>query len=403
MKAERRAFLSQGLGAAALLALPRIVTAQPVAAGRPRAGRVRDVASYVLPWNCLFVRVRTEDGLTGWGECSPMSIPASRAFVEQELARLVVGADPFDAEPLWDRMLYDQYKAGPGGALAAAMAGIDIALWDLKAKALGLPLAKLLGGVYRDRVRVYGSVARGEGERAKSAAELARLAAAFAEQGFTAVKIRMQFRRRNVDPRPDPTFDVAREVRAAVGEKVDLMIDANNGYSVARAIATGRRLYEEWGVSVFEEPVAQHDYVGLASVVEALEIAVAAGEHEYNRWQFRDLITQGNADILNPDVIKVGGLTEAKKIAALAQAWEKPIVVHNTHPSLGTAASLHFVASLANGSHAQEYTGPREHENRVFKAPLRYADGHLALPTEPGLGLEVDEAELRRAIESSPQ
>jgi L-alanine-DL-glutamate epimerase-like enolase superfamily enzyme len=137
----------------------------------------------------------------------------------------------------------------------------------------------------------------------------------------------------------------------------------------------------------------------MAEVADALDVPVAAGEHEYTRWQFKDLIRQGKPDIVQPDVTKCGGLTEAKKIAALAQVHNKPIVVHNTQPTLGTAASLHFVASCSNASYPQEFTGERPELLRLFRNKLIFEQGTLRVPEDPGLGLEVDVAALEAAAE----
>ncbi len=157
-----------------------------------------------------------------------------------------------------------------------------------------------------------------------------------------------------IDDPADRTIETVREVRRAVGDQVDILVDVNGAYSPHHAIEIGKRL-EDYGVFHFEEPVPCYDLPGLAQIADALAIPIAAGEMQFNRWQFRDLILQGRVDILQPDVVKAGGLSECQKIAALASAFNKPISTHNTQPTVCTAATLHFCAVHDHASYAQEY------------------------------------------------
>ncbi len=141
----------------------------------------------------------------------------------------------------------------------------------------------------------------------------------------------------------------------------------------------------------------QHDYQGIAQVADALDVPVAAGEHEYTRWQFRDLILQGKADIIQPDVVKCAGISEMVRIAVLGETFDRGFLPNQTQPTVGTAASLHVVASLINASRPQEYTGQNPRLDDLFREPLLFQDGHITVPTKPGLGLEIDEAKLRAA------
>jgi L-alanine-DL-glutamate epimerase-like enolase superfamily enzyme len=298
-------------------------------------------------------------------------------------------------------MFYRNHDSGPGGALTNAIAGVDCALWDLKGKLLGLPVHKLIGGSYRDRVRVYGSFGIGNVKK-MSPADAARNAAKFVEKGFTAVKVRLQIRELNLNPEPEIAFEYVGAVRAAVGDKIDILVDANNGYTAARAIQVGRRLYEEFNIRYLEDPVSDQTDAEMAQVVAALEVPIIAGEKEYTRWQFRDLIAFGNVDVINPDVIKVGGITEMKKIAVLAQTYQKPIIPHNTRPTLGTAASLQFLASIPNMGPFMEFPDLDEFTDllALMKTPIEYRDGYLTVPTAPGLGIEVDAEAVRSAARS---
>ncbi len=212
------------------------------------------------------------------------------------------------------------------------------------------------------------------------------------------VKIRTDWGTARTDANPAHDWAVLSEVRRAVGGRIELGFDANNGFSVSTAIRLGRRFQDELGIIHYEEPVAQYDYAGIAQVVDALDVPIAAGEQEYTRWQFRDLITQANVAIVQPDLVKCGGISEALRIAALASAYNRVFVPHQTQPAIGTAANLHFTACFSREDRAQEYdiNSKRAILNRVIHPPLEQKGGFLRVPDGPGLGIEVNEAELRR-------
>jgi L-alanine-DL-glutamate epimerase-like enolase superfamily enzyme len=179
---------------------------------------------------------------------------------------------------------------------------------------------------------------------------------------------------------------MARECKRICGEGVALSFDANNGYSVSTAIRVGR-IFEELGLRHFEEPIAQFDYPGYAKVCTALDIPVSAGEHEYTRWQFRDLITQGEVDIIQPDVVKCAGITEIWKVAMLGDTFNRIFLPHQTQPTVGNAATLHVCAALHWCDWPQEHAGQSKELDDLFEEPLVFYDGQLAVPNKPGLGL----------------
>ncbi len=359
--------------------------------------KVTELTTFLLPWGSLFVKLDTDEGISGWGECSPMNGPVIQAMLIHALKPLVVGADPFDSEVIWERMILRPYKLGPQGALPEAISGVDIALWDLKGKALEQPIHRLLGGSFRDRVPVYYSYGGGPH---KSVQEVVRDLSQQVEQGYRTLKLRMNYGPLKGERPDDPSIAMMEAVRKAVGPDVSLAFDVNNGYTGHRAVQVGRYLEEHVGLAWYEEPTPQYDYAALAQVADALDVPVSAGEHEYTRWQFRDLLLQGRPDILQPDLVKCGGFTEAKKIAALCETWSKPMVVHNTQPTIGTAASLHFCASTSNCMYPQEFTGHREELRSLFENELEFVDGSLLVPTGPGLGMEVNEARIRAVATS---
>jgi L-alanine-DL-glutamate epimerase-like enolase superfamily enzyme len=390
----RRKLLRLPLAVAGAAAGLTVLGSKWAGAKTPRL-KITDVETWVLNCDSLFVVVRTDQGITGYGESSPMNVRAISSLVTEALKPHVVGQDALERERLWEDMFFSTYKLGVMGAQAEAIAGIDIALWDIFGKVTGQSLWQLFGGRRRDRVRVYASI--GGGAEA-TPAEMARRAAKAVAEGHTMVKIRMDWGARRTDANPAHDWAVASEVRKAIGDKVELGFDPNNGFSVSTAIRLGRRFQDELGLVLYEEPVAQYDYAGLAQVVAALDVPVAAGEHEYTRWQFRDLITQANVDILQPDLVKCAGITEGLRIAALASTYNRMLVPHQTQPAIGTAANLHFTACFAREERAQEYdiNSKRAVLNRVIHPPLEQKNGYLAVPDGPGLGIEVDEAELRR-------
>lgn len=405
---DRRRFLGAlpaTVGAASLAAAapagaagpPAAAAADPVAA-RPAMPvvKVRDVKAYRLS-QATFVEVVSDAGVSGWGECAGDNNHVMQAFVDEALKEHVVGQDVFDAERLWDWMFFENHDLGPGGALPNAIAGIDIALWDLKGKLLGLPVYKLLGGKYRDKVRAYGSFGVRRGR--VSVDEAVRTAVKFLERGANAIKLRMQIREHFQNPEPDPTFEYARAVRKAIGDDVAFWVDGNNGYSAAHAIEVGKRLRGEVNIRYFEDPISDQNHREMAQVVAGLDVPVIAGEKEYTRWQLRELMVEGNVDIINPDICKAGGFTEMKKIAAISQALSKPIMAHNTQPTLGTAASVHFVASIGNAGPWLELVDHDRFKESfaLFRSTIQIKDGYYLLPEAPGLGVEVDADAVRRA------
>ncbi len=394
---NRRHFLKTSGAALALPLAPLSAPWQATFAGQQRQARIAAVEAFAVP-RAIYAKVTDDSGNTGWGECGHNGGTMVVAVVEKVLRDLVVGMDVFDAEPAWNKMYFEADELGPGGLASQAIAGVDCALWDLRGKLLGVPVWKLLGGKFVDRIPLYGSFSRSKGGgQYRTPLESAQMASQLVAEGFQALKVRLAIREENQDPADDPAIPTLRAVREAVGDEVALYVDANNGYSASRAIQVGRRLAGEFNVTVFEEPVAAHHYPSLAKVADALDIEVSAGEHEYSRWQFRDLILQGRVDVLNPDVSKLMGLTDGKKVAALAEVFDLPMAVHNARPTLLTAAHLHFVASCMNARRPQEHPGAQRLTQlwNYFENTLDVKDGFATVPDQPGLGLIANEARIR--------
>ncbi|MEL7002340.1 MAG: mandelate racemase/muconate lactonizing enzyme family protein [Bacteroidota bacterium] len=362
--------------------------------------KITDVKGYRFK-KAHYVKIETNEGISGWGESDGANKLYASKYLEKGLKKYIIDKNPFDSEGIWQECYLKGLEAGIGGIHPGTLSGVDSALWDLKGKILNMPVHKLLGGNGLDKIRVYGSYGRDQNNRYETPVEMAKRAVAYVNQGYKAVKARMQIRQENVNPYPDDIFECVKEIRAAIGDDIRLMIDFNNGYTPAEATVMGRRLYEHFNIAALEEPVFQQDYSGLRQVVDALDIPVMAGEHEYNKWMMKDLITIANVDIINADVIKCGGITECRKTASMAHAFGKQIMVHNAKPTLATAASLQLLASIPNGARFQEYAGKRIDQgygplHELFDNSLEFEDGFLKLPKEPGLGLIVNEKAMEK-------
>jgi L-alanine-DL-glutamate epimerase-like enolase superfamily enzyme len=393
---NRRHFLQITAQAAASAALAALLAPLRALAAEHNKLKITAVEPYLLRGGRCFVLVRTSEGITGIGEVSPMNSAVAAELIRTAFVPLLVGTNPLDIERCWERIFYRTYKQGVMGLQPEALAGVDLALWDILGKVSGLPVHQLLGGKRRDSVRMYSSIGGGAHMTPQ---QMAKLAEEAVNDGFTMVKIRMDYGPVPPDVNTKHDLEVLKTVRSAIGPDIELGYDVNNGYSVPTAIRMGKAI-EAFHVIHYEEPVAQTNYRGYAQVVEAVDIPVAAGEHEYTRWQFRDLIEQANPDILQPDLVKCAGLTEAIKIAALASTYHKILVPHQTQPTIGQAATLHYTSVFVAGETAQEisHNGMKSDLHTLFKNPLEFKKGRLTVPSGPGWGLELEEDKLKQWV-----
>lgn len=374
--------------------------------------KIRDVHTYVLRhelpepeafasskgWHtvrhALLVEVVTEDGLSGFGEAYGPP-PVNRTLVEELYTPRLLGRDPLEHAVIWED-LYNTFRDyGRKGWAVAALSSIDIALWDLKGKALGQPVYTLLGGAFRTRVRAYATgLYRHRVE--DQARALAREAEAYAAEGFRAMKMKVGFG-------IEEDVRNVRAVRGAIGRDCLLAMDANHAYDCGQAIRLGRKA-EEFDLAWFEEPVVPEDIEGYCQVKAAVRIPIAGGEAEYTRWGFRDLCARRAVDILQPDLCACGGFTEAWRIAALASASGITLFPHVWGTAVGLFASLHLAAALPPNPPAMlaaellfelDRTPNPLREELALNPPKRAGD-LIDLPSGPGLGLEIDRAVLER-------
>jgi L-alanine-DL-glutamate epimerase-like enolase superfamily enzyme len=338
-----------------------------------------------------FVRINTDDGMDGIGEASPMQGGrASLGIINHELAPRLIGQDPLDHAVLLDRLGHEMVKLGEG-ALTGALAALDIAMWDLKGKLTGLPLYKLMGGAWRTALPFYASIG-GNGDRLID--DVLRVVETRMADRPAAVKIRFDNDRTRLDADIPGDIAKARAVRKLVGEDFPLAFDANNGYTIGGAIRVGRAL-EDLGFWWFEEPVQHYHPKAMGEVARALDITVSAGEQSYTLAAVADLIDAG-VRMVQPDIVKMGGITGLMRCAALAHAHGVELVPHQTQPTIGHTANLHLAASQLHGTKPCELNDPSPRMHAVFDNAPRPADGLFHLPTGPGLGLRLNEAELEK-------
>ncbi|MGC9970472.1 MAG: mandelate racemase/muconate lactonizing enzyme family protein [Bryobacteraceae bacterium] len=380
MAIDRRAFLGSGFLAATAGLQGKEASLLPRGFGPLKITDAKAVSAD----GYIYYKVFTDGGIIGIGEPSPSGGAINADYLHKTLKPLLIGMNVFEIEKIWEKLYLGTYKIR-GQGVSMAISGVDIALHDIVGKALGVPVYQLLGGLYRDRIRMYASFTN----RERPAKEQAVLCARMVEQGYSATKIKIAARH-GFDSRPlEVDKELVREVRSAIGGKIDLMVDANSGYSVARAIQMGRYL-ESQNVFWFEEPVPFTDIEGTAKVAAALDIPIAGGEQDHTRYDFHKLIAAGALDIIQADVTKAGGLSECKKIAAMADAAGLFYSPHDTSWNIGLAACLHLVASTPCCRYAQEFiTEPREGRAPFLKEPFQPDRGYLAVPQKPGLGIEV--------------
>jgi L-alanine-DL-glutamate epimerase-like enolase superfamily enzyme len=339
-----------------------------------------------------FLLVHADDGTIGIGEASPMlGGIASLTILQHHIGPEVIGADPLDHAVIHDRLLHKLVKLGPEGALGGALAALDIALWDLKGKLLGQPIYKLLGGAWRTELPFYASIG---GNGVRSVDEVCKVVEARMRDHPSAIKIRFDNDRTKLDIDIPGDIAKARAVRRLVGDQFPLAFDANNGFTVGGAIRVGRAL-EDLGFWWFEEPVQHYHVAQTGEVAKALDITVSAGEQTYTVSGVADLISAG-VRMVQPDIVKMGGITGLMRCAALCQAHGVELVPHQTQPTIGHMANMHVCAAQLHATKPCELDDPSPRRHVIFANPPRPVDGLFHVPSTSGLGLDLIPAEVER-------
>jgi D-galactarolactone cycloisomerase len=337
------------------------------------------------------VEVRTDTGLLGYGECLARYSPRIwAAIVDDLLAPLVVGEDPFDTERLWERMFRDlrSFSGHSRGMLVEAIAGVDTALWDIKGKAAGLPLHVLLGGATRTTLSAYASSIMQQALPAMEAE-----AASLIQRGFRALKVK-------VGAGVAQDVKTIRAIRRVVGDGIDLMLDANGAYRAPEAIDLAHRV-ADLRITWLEEPVVADDLEGYERIRAATAIPLAAGEAEFTRFGARDLLARKVIDVVQPDVARAGGVSETRKIADLAAAHHVAYAPHvGFSGAVCVAATLHLAAAATNFLTYECIHTANPLRERLAVSPVggpdQLVDGQIPIPTGPGLGIEIDPDVLSR-------
>lgn len=334
--------------------------------------------------DAVIVKVTTEDGLSGWGEAHHGRCPGAVAhIVNTTLKTMVVGHSADDVTGIWKRM-YDKQLAshGMGAGACLAISGIDMAIWDLRARAAGMPLYRLLGGSSRPIPAYAGGVSLGYQEPAKLVDE----ARVHVDAGYKALKLR-------IGDTVQRDLERVAAVRKAFGDSLAILTDANTGYQLADVRAAMPGL-EHNRVGWLEEPFPAHDWRSYKEAKSFGRVPLAAGENHYTRFEFDRILDDGSITILQPDLSKSGGLTEGLRIAALAGTWKLPIHPHTSMTALNMAASVHFLAAIENGGYFEADVSKANlfRDKMVDRPPYTVnADGCVTPLEAPGIGLEVDE------------
>lgn len=346
--------------------------------------------------HCGLVKITTDDGVVGWGE--GLSSPTA-ALLHDGFAPLLLGADPMQRNGLWERMYHQLYNANlAGGYGASAISAVDIALWDIAGKAAGLPVNELLGGRVRDRIAVYATgLYYTEGEFPDRLLDEARM---YVELGFQGMKTKVG----GLSVREDVERVAA--IREVIGPDIFLMVDANQAYNATTAIRIGREM-DNLEVFWFEEPVGAKDVEGYLQVKNALPMAIAGGENLRTRFECKDYIGRRAVDIIQPDVVIVGGITELHRVAQMANSFGVLCNPHVWGSPVMIAASLHVASTIPPCPPARnplpyqqepvmEFDRTPSPIREGIATPFDQVDGFLAVPTGPGLGIEIDDEAVAR-------
>jgi len=380
--------------------------------------KITDVRAYVVSsegpaWGAApdrewtFVRVDTDEGITGWGEST--NYPGGGSFLTghavKALKEALVGEDPSDIERLWHKMYRRYTYLGAKGLPTVAISGIDIALWDIKGKALGRPVWDLLGGRFRDSVRLY---ANGWFVGCKTPEAYAEAATKVVESGHGAMKLDpfLEMKKTAISyvdgeiSHDDEQlgYDIIAAVREAVGPKIEILIDAHGRYNVPVAIRLANRLFEQSRIGWFEEPVNPESYQALRQVRENTAAPICVGERLYTRWEFVPVFEGRLADYVMPDIVWTGGISEIKKIATMAEAYYVPISPHNAMGPLQVVAGAHVMMTVPNFYRLEHSVASIPAYNSFLTKPINFHGGEVSVNDAPGLGVDIDMDAVRSAL-----
>ncbi len=354
--------------------------------------KITSLTTYIVPPRWLFLKIETDAGVTGWGEPIVEGKARTVEAAVKELGDYLVGKDPRLIEDHWTVMHRGGFYRG-GSIMMSAIAGIDQALWDIKGKALGVPIHELLGGKLRDRVKVYSWIG---GDRPDEVAQGARDVVV---NGFMALKMNGTEELQIVDSHDkiDAAVERVARVREAVGPNIGIAVDFHGRVHRPMARVLVKEL-EPYRLMFIEEPVLSEHREALREIAALGSTPIALGERLYSRWDFKSVFEEGVVDIIQPDLSHAGGITECRKIAAMAEAYDVAVAPHCPLGPIALAACLQLDAVSYNAFIQEQSLGIHYNASNdlldyaVNKDVFRYEDGFVAIPDGPGLGVNVDEA-----------
>ena len=364
----------------------------PLSHSLPEGRGLGDARGFGRSRSTTLLRLETDSGVVGWGEAFvPGAI--AEATVDELLADDIVGMDAFDVESLADRSYTDPYHFGGSVFVQSAVSAVDIACWDIIGKTVDRPVYKLLGGTERETLTPYASTMYfTETDR-----DLRTPIREAVEEGFTAAKIK-------IGSGLDDDVERVRAAREVLGDDADLMVDINGNYRPEQAIRTAAAI-EEYDITWIEEPVPPENLTGYGEVKRAVDVPIAAGEAHFGRFEFKRLVDDRTVDIVQPNLARCGGLSEARAIAKLATTENVAVRPHIWNSGVGLAAAVQFAASLSEYPHARNVPEPMMVEfdrsenplrDEILETPFDPTGGSLDVPQTPGLGVSVDEAAVDR-------
>lgn len=353
--------------------------------------KITRLTTLVVPPRWLFLKIETDEGIVGWGEPVVEGRAHSVAAAVEELSDYLVGRDPRNVEDLWTVMYRGGFYRG-GPIHMSAIAGIDQALWDIKGKALGVSVSELLGGRVRERIRVYSWIG---GDRPADTANAARDAVA---RGFSAVKMNASEEMQFVDShaKVDAVLANMAAVRDAVGGDIGIGVDFHGRVHKPMAKILIKEL-EPYRPMFIEEPVLSENYEALRELAPLSCAPIALGERLYSRWDFKRILAEGYVDIIQPDVSHAGGITETRKIASMAEAYDVALALHCPLGPIALAACLQLDGVCYNAFIQEQSLGIHYNQGNDLldyitnREVFEYEDGFVAIPNGPGLGIEINE------------
>lgn len=350
--------------------------------------KIKSIESFLVRNHCHLVKITTDNEITGIGEAGFWGYPEATEGALKRIKNYLIGKDPLRMDFHWQYVYRNMHHRG--GALNAALSAIDIALWDIAGKHFDAPVWQLLGGKCRDKMRSYMHV------RGKDREELVEDAVKTVKEGFTAVRFGplRGSEKLGYSELIQSTTGLVRAVREAVGDSIDLCFDVHNRFSPMEAISFCKGV-ERYAPLFIEDPIKQDSAERMAYVAASTSVPIATGERLHNLYEFREFLQWNACKLIRPDLCLCGGITQSKKIAALAEAYQVGVVPHNPLSPVSTAACIQLDACIPNAT-VQEYTGEGAALGdtalkRVVKSPVRLEKGYLIVPEAPGIGVEIDE------------